>query len=676
MTSSKVFAKTIDTLEKSLQLLPDRPSWTLKEELAAAKDISRIYEAELAQPLCTAVQVGLVDLIKNAGVHLHAVVGHSSGEIGAAYAAGVISATDAIRIAYYRGMHAKVAKGKRGEKGAMMAVGLSYDAASQLCHQREYEGRVIVAASNAPSTVTMSGDVDAINEMKAHLDVNKTFARVLNVDKAYHSHHMAPCSEPYGKSLDACRIHARQSDGPDWVSSVDPTASPSNGVIAATYWLENLLRPVLFSQAVECAARKHGSFDAAIEIGPHPALKGPATQTIKALTNNTIAYSGLLERGKSDVLSFSIALGFLWENLGPSGVQLDQYTKLVSGSSLAMLKDLPAYQWDHNQVHWKESRLSKDFRLRSAPVHELLGTQCVDNVEGRDLRWRNILKVNEIPWVRGHRFQNQVLFPARGHVALALEASKALSHGREVQMIQLEDIEIGKAITIEEEESGVEILFTLKELSSLSRLANNELITAEFACYACHNENTGVLERCSKGRISLILGRAVDDLLPTHSTTKSTMVAVEADDFYDSMDQIGLAYTGVFQMIESIARTKCHANASTVKPAVSADHAEAMMIHPAVLDACFQMVIAAFCFPGDGTICSPYLPTKIGNIRVNPKLCTEQAESRVEIEAKIVEENSTQIVGDVNAYSNAGQLEIQLQGLVLTSFSKATSATD
>lgn len=286
------------------------------------------------------------------------------------------------------------------------------------------------------------------------------------------------------------------------------------------------------------------------------------------------------------------------------------------------------------------------------------------------------MKIDEIPWLRGHRFQNQILFPAAGHIALALEASKALSGAREVRMIQLDDIEVGKAITLEEDGLGVEILFTLKEMSSLSKTLGTEIITAEFACYACHNESIGNMDRCSRGRISLILGRAIDDLLPPRSTSKSAMVTVDADDFYDSMNQIGLDYTGDFRTIESITRARCCASASTIKPIICEDHVGAMMVHPAFLDICFQTVIAAFCFPGDGSVWTPYLPTRIGSIRVNPKLCTGRADRKIDVDAKIIKESSTQIIGDMNAYNSTGQLEIQLEGLVCSSFSKATPATD
>ncbi|CAJ2500619.1 Uu.00g034720.m01.CDS01 [Anthostomella pinea] len=168
--SSPVFGRIIQDLEESLGQLPDAPGWSLREELLAPAASSRLGEAALSQPLCTAIQIGLVDLLKHAGVSFDVVVGHSSGEIGAAYAAGRFSASDAIRIAYYRGVHAQLAQGSRGQKGAMIAVGFGFKEALQFCNSSSTKGRLAVAASNSPGSVTLSGDQDAVDEAKQELD--------------------------------------------------------------------------------------------------------------------------------------------------------------------------------------------------------------------------------------------------------------------------------------------------------------------------------------------------------------------------------------------------------------------------------------------------------------------------------------------------------------------------
>lgn len=197
--------RIIDDLERSLSELEDYPpQWSLKAELLMDKSSSRIPEAAISQPACTAVQIVLVDLLCAAGIRFTAVVGHSSGEIGAAYAAGYLSASDAIRIAYYRGVHLRNAHGKDGEDGAMIAVGTSYEDAKKICNLRKFRGKVCVAASNSSTSVTISGDAQSIQGIKTLFEDEKKFARVLKVDKACKS---AVLQNPFAKSV--CKVANR-----------------------------------------------------------------------------------------------------------------------------------------------------------------------------------------------------------------------------------------------------------------------------------------------------------------------------------------------------------------------------------------------------------------------------------------------------------------------------------
>jgi len=132
IASSEFASSRLLYFDSVLQLLPpeNRPSWSLASKLLNKDDIQ---EAALSQPLCTAIQLILVDLLRACGIEFHTVVGHSSGEIAAAYAAGLITAEDACRISYYRGLHAAVACGEGGKAGRMMAVATSFPDAQELC---------------------------------------------------------------------------------------------------------------------------------------------------------------------------------------------------------------------------------------------------------------------------------------------------------------------------------------------------------------------------------------------------------------------------------------------------------------------------------------------------------------------------------------------------------------
>ena len=679
--ASEHVRKAIDSLEATLARLPveDRPSWSLKEELLADASRSRLGEATLSQPLCTAVQIVLVDLLRSAGVRFDAVVGHSSGEIAAAYAAERISADDALRIAYYRGFHAKHASGPDGAKGAMLAVSTSLEDARAFCELPDFEGRISVAASNSSASVTLAGDEDAIEEAKFIFDDEEKFARLLKVDKAYHSHHMIPCSIPYMESLQRCDIQVQHpsSDACTWVSSVSgDDMSEYSDILKDVYWKDNMVNPVMFSQSIERAIADTGPFDIAFEVGPHPALQGPALQTVQDVSGERIPYSGLLRRGTNDVEAFADALGFAWSHFTEDGVDLASYDRLISGDAESRLvKDLPSYSWEHDRIYWRESRWSKVTRTRSEPVHELLGTICPDGTE-QELRWRNLLKPKEVPWLHGHKLQGQTVFPAAGYVALALEASRFMAGEREIKMIEVQDLVIGRSLTFDDDNSGVETLFTFSTVKC-DQDVKDELM-ADFQLYAALSKEAAMMTSLASGRVKIILGQASLDLLPPRSPPVPNVVDVDPDRFYLCLSQLGYEYSGAFRGLTSMKRT-LDAGTGLVSSPPAEDTSKALLVHPAMLDSAFQSVFLAYCWPGDGRLWSLHVPTKIHRIRVNPSLCapTTDRESLFPFDSVVSQSGASSIGGDVSIYSEDGQSAIlQVEGISVVPFAGAIAAND
>ena len=183
LDNSPVFRKAIIDCDNSLASLPDKPLWSMVKELGKENSETNIHKAEYSQPLCTALQIGLVALLDSWGLKPHVVVGHSSGEIAAAYAAGLISAKNAIINAYYRGLVLNQIVGEPNGtvvKGAMCAVGLGEQEASELLES--YAGRVQLAAMNSPTNCTLSGDQDSIQELLDICSGRGQFCRKLHVD--------------------------------------------------------------------------------------------------------------------------------------------------------------------------------------------------------------------------------------------------------------------------------------------------------------------------------------------------------------------------------------------------------------------------------------------------------------------------------------------------------------
>ena len=180
MKQSALFRSMLYECDRLLSELPNPPAWTIVEELAKPQHTTNIYKAEYSQPLCTALQLALVVVLESWGVTPDAVVGHSSGEICAAYAAGILSLRDTMAVSYYRGL----VLGSRlttDSEGSMCAVGLNEGDAKALIEG--FAGRVQIAAINSPSSCTLSGDVDVIKEIVKQLNKRMQFCRELKVDQ-------------------------------------------------------------------------------------------------------------------------------------------------------------------------------------------------------------------------------------------------------------------------------------------------------------------------------------------------------------------------------------------------------------------------------------------------------------------------------------------------------------
>ncbi|RAH75492.1 uncharacterized protein BO66DRAFT_467184 [Aspergillus aculeatinus CBS 121060] len=508
-------AAILARLEGRLSQLPisDRPPWSLRQELLAKAASSRVHEALISQPLCTAVQILLVDLLRLAGVQFSTVVGHSSGEIGAAYAAGYLSADDAICIAYYRGLHSKLARGpEQGIEGAMLAVGTSLENAQELLSMEEFSGRVTVAACNSSSSVTLSGDKDAIEELEAILEDEGKFRRRLKVDKAYRSHHMQMCSGAYLQSLRGCNIRPQQPSADCvWLSSVyeDPAVDLSS-TLHGPYWDENMVSPVLFSQAVKRAFAS-GPYDAVIEVGPHPALKGPATQTAQEAGFEEVLYTRLLTRGKESIGGLSNALGLLWVHLGASGIDIDGFERGLSGGrDYQMVLNLPSYQWQHDRASWHESRIS-----------------------------------------RGHQLQSRTVFPAAGYVATALEAVRYFISEQDIRLITILDFIIHQAMVFDDEDAGIEVITCLDDVRSEEE---PKRVRARFTYSAAVGKERDRLTLVASGEVEILLGEPSPDILPSRGPSEPNMIEVETDRFYHALEDLGYGYQGPFRALSALKR--------------------------------------------------------------------------------------------------------------------------
>jgi acyl transferase domain-containing protein len=427
-----VFAEAID--EAGLVLRRYGADWSLREELMHDAKSSRVSEIHLGQPITVALQVCLVVLLRSWGIHPSAVTSHSSGEIAAAYAAGALSFEQALGVTYWRGELARTLLDPKasGVVGGMAAAGVGPDEAEQYVTKTTSGGGVVVACVNSPESVTLSGDVDDLDEVVRRLEADGKFARKLRVALAYHSPHMLRMESAYLEKL-----RDIVPSKPTWPGDVAYTSPVTGDVVTSAqslspeHYVRNLTSPVLFSQAFEAMCfggtdTSSARVDAVVEIGPHGALAGPVRQILRG---RKMAYMSCLQRNANAVETMQDVAGEL-VRLGCS-VSLSAINKYpeangeeAMASNMKFVPGLPTYPWNHGSRYWIESRVNKDIRHKRFPPHELLGMPVSGTTTPA---WRNFIRLVDLPWIGDHRVDGMVVLPGAAYVSMAIEAVRLIT---------------------------------------------------------------------------------------------------------------------------------------------------------------------------------------------------------------------------------------------------------
>ncbi|KAG9250059.1 uncharacterized protein F5Z01DRAFT_731189 [Emericellopsis atlantica] len=629
-----VFRQSMLKSEAVLQRLG--AEWNLVEELSRDGETSRVGQAEISQPSTTAIQIALVDLLKTFNVLPNFVVGHSSGEIAAAYAAEALDHESALEISFRRGFMSQAYSRANSSKGAMMAVGLGDEDAQRYISQTR-KGLVCVACVNSPVSTTISGDEAAIDELKQILDEESIFNRKLKVDTAYHSHHMKKVAGEYLESI--AHIKARTPNPAiKFYSSV--TVAHKTEAFDAQYWVDNLVSPVRFGNALELLCREQlaGVETSALtmftEIGPHGALAGPVRQTIKSLDLSGFKsnYVSTLARGRDAMSSVLEATGKLWEFGYPVSLQATLRGQ-DEKKPFALVDDLAPYPWDHSTTYLYESNLSKQHRFRAHPPHDLLGLR-VPGTTSQEPTWRNFLGVDSLPWLRDHVVDGFAIYPATAYLCMAIEAARQISVDRKIQgvisQVHLRNLTFSKSIMIPERRtdgltSDVEALLTLRPAKgSTDRTWETFRIMALSPEDVWHEHCSGqvMLEWASKE--DEVEGLREEDMAVSSRLQQLQDIidgcdtSYSGEALYRNFSENGNVYGPTFACIESAQIGPDGAVADITVPDVVSmmprKHQQPHVIHPAPFDAVFQLAIPLYRRKiGNGSV----MPTSIDEIVIS-----------------------------------------------------------
>ncbi len=378
--------------------------WSLLKELTRSESTSRMQQTSIAQPSLFAIQVALASVWDSWGIKPNALVGHSVGEIAAAYLAGALSFEDAACVAFHRGRTMDLAS----SQGAMLAAGLSTSEVPRWL--QGLEAHVSIAAINGPTSLTISGAAAAIDTLAERLQTAGIFCRRLAVEYAFHSPQMEPVRDELLAALK--RIRPRDTHTPLISTVTGQTISGTQ--LGADYWWQNVRHSVRFSDAMQRLAEM--DFAVAIEIGPHPVLAYAINECFQAV-GNSVRTVPSLNRQQEDLLCITKSLGSLYEmgfDIHWSGFYNPPVRRL----------DVPVYPFQRQRC-WSES-LDSRFRRLQAEVHPLLG--CADIAP--QPRWQQRIDLKLQSYLSDHTVRGAVVYPAAAMLETALAAARELAQPR------------------------------------------------------------------------------------------------------------------------------------------------------------------------------------------------------------------------------------------------------
>lgn len=379
--------------------------WELLEELRNTDNIDR---PEYSQPLCTAVQLALVELLKSFDIVPKAVVGHSSGEMAAAYAVGALSLESACRVSYFRGLLAGRLRASSSSAGAMISASLAEEQVPAYLEKIGVAGGVSVACVNSPLNCTLSGLETAIDAVKEQTEKDSIFSQKLKTGVAYHSPDMLAIAGDYLQLVGTLEAASSAVSIPMISTVTGKTVHPAV-LTTAQYWVDNMVSPVRFADAIQALTQPSstwkanfdvGSITDLLEVGPTAALRRPVAETLAKAGPRAkpVQYSSVLYRKRSAVVTTLELVGRLFAYGHPVSIAAVNQ----SGSGGGFLVDCPKYSFDHDNKYWAESRISRDYRLRGVVLGETLGTRVAD-WDPLEPKWRNFLSVESEPWIADHK---------------------------------------------------------------------------------------------------------------------------------------------------------------------------------------------------------------------------------------------------------------------------------
>jgi acyl transferase domain-containing protein/acyl carrier protein len=613
LEESPLFRETIEEIDA---LLAPQAGFSLLEELQAEPSASQLHLTEVAQPALFAVQVAVTRLLRAQGLQADAALGHSVGEIAAAWAVGALTLAQAVSVIHERSSAQAQTKGA----GRMAAVGLSAEQAHRELAEAGLADTLEIAAYNSPAAITLSGPLAALEALQARLADQGVFYRLLDFDYAFHSWHMESIRPQILRDLADLTPTAGAGR---FISTVTGGELPGARLDAA-YWWDNIRQPVQFEKAITSLALE--GYQVFLEIGPHAIMQRYVADCLAA-ANREGRVLATLKRNDD-------GLDRLLEAAGQAallGCPLDLSARFPrAGRCVA----LPAYPWQRER-HWYALTSEGQDLIGRHRSHPLLGYRLKD----AEATWENQLDPQVVPYLGDHVVGGAIVLPAAAYAELALAASRqqfgTASH-------EVEDLEIRIPILLDEAHART-LRFVLNPAEGGFQITSRPRLSDEDWTVHALGRLTGATLAAEPA--------------PVSSLAPAATPLLEADDHYRLCRELGLDYGPAFQGVEAAWAEGDGLLARLRLPEAARDGADAHLLHPAFTDAAFQTLLAlARQAPVAGQPAT-FLPVRIGHLRLYqagkpPRWC----------QTRVVRHSPHSLLADFRLLDEEGRAVAELAG--------------
>ena len=523
---------------------------SLEQELRQAQGSGRYQHTDIAQPTLFAIQVALVKLFEHYGITPSAVIGHSVGEVAAAWCSGALTLEQAVQVIFERSRLQETTKGR----GQMTAVNTSAEHVASLLEQHHLTQQVTIAGANSSTGSTLAGSHQDLDQIEAIFKAQGIRFKRLDLDYAFHSPAMNAIESELLEALATLQPQATR---------IPMYSVVTGGVIAgeqlsAQYWWDNIRQPVLFEPAMNALIAD--GFDLYVEIGPHPVLRSYVQQAARDADHN--AQVVMLSQRHNEVVA-KVLQRIQEIKLAPAQPNFESYFPTIG-----QFVDLPHYAWDL-ESYWHPVTPDAYQLIERRNIHPLLGYPMPQ----QEHSWENQLDTALHPYLAEHVVGDTVLLPGAAFLEIALAAAKAY---HSTEHLAVENLSISAPLVLQDQPSKkirIHVDPTDGRLNLRSKTLNQEENWTEH-----------------------LQARLIEATNTHWQQTSPLAVPTRPADFNGAehhalTQQVGLSYGPSFNAIQQGWQIDQQNIVVELQKDNNIESAADYILHPAAVDSCFQSII-------------------------------------------------------------------------------------